>query len=80
MRLDPHSTRWQFINPGESLDLEDKEEWTEIKEEMADVSQALFYEVIGTGTTNLDEATSILRQHDPTLMMKGRPKQGQERE
>jgi len=41
--------------------LESKEEWKAILSIMADVASARFYEIIGTGTDDLEEATIILK-------------------
>jgi hypothetical protein len=59
----------QFINPGESMDTEEDADRHKIKETPADALQARFYEVINTGTKNLEEATQILKPLDPTLQM-----------
>jgi hypothetical protein len=42
-----------IYHPGESLDIEDIVYWKEIKETMADLAQARFYEIMSTGTKNL---------------------------
>ena len=61
VRLNNEAAQWEFINPGESLDLESKEEWKAILSIMADVASARFYEIIGAGTDDLEEATIILK-------------------
>ena len=50
------------------------------KSNMADVASAKFYEIIGTGTEKLEEATVILKQNDPTLKIAGKRGRHQEPE
>ena len=66
IRLNPSDTKSEFINPGDCLDLEAKEDWNEFKERVSDAVEVKFYEITGTGRKHIQEAFDLLRQHEPT--------------
>jgi hypothetical protein len=72
IRLNVQEAHWQFINPGKSLYFEDEEDWKQIKELLVDVLQVRFYEVIGTGTKHLEQASEILNPQDAAPKLLGK--------
>jgi len=68
IRLNPNKMEWEIINLGATYILKQKIHLMEFQTLFADIMLARFYEIVGTGTSNLVEATQRLRKHDPTLI------------
>lgn len=62
--------QWEIINPGATFSLDNQMHLKELKALFSDIMSARFYEIQGTGTNNLVEATLRLKKYDPTLIKK----------
>lgn len=67
IRLSRDILQWEVVKPSTTFIIENRNHKRELKALFSDIMSARFYEIQGSGTNNLIEATQRLKQHGPTL-------------